>query len=215
MTEPVKTFSIGFEGDAGVRRNRGRAARPRERFGTEHTEFRVQPSAIDLLDTLIWHHDGPFGDSSAIPTYLVSQADARARHRRADRRRRRRSVCRLPAVRRRDCRRSQCPAAAAGAAVTALPTAAGLAQRAALESRAAAASRASCSCRWTIGSRAWTGVFFDDLERLLAGGSSRAAPPSIARAHLRVTGRHRLAVDRRSAVCSRPTSTATCTTICW
>ena len=43
------------------------------RFSTRHTEFRVQPSAIDLLDTLVYHHDGPFADSSAIPTYLVSQ----------------------------------------------------------------------------------------------------------------------------------------------
>jgi asparagine synthase (glutamine-hydrolysing) len=44
-----------------------------DRFKTEHTEFRVPPSAIDLIDTLIWHHDGPFGDSSAIPTYIVSK----------------------------------------------------------------------------------------------------------------------------------------------
>ena len=44
-----------------------------ERFKTDHTEFRVSPSAIDLIDTLIWHHDGPFGDSSAIPTYIVSK----------------------------------------------------------------------------------------------------------------------------------------------
>ena len=38
-----------------------------------HTEFRVKPSAIDLLDQLVYHHDGPFADSSAIPTYLVSK----------------------------------------------------------------------------------------------------------------------------------------------
>ena len=51
----------------------GRRARVAERFKTDHTEFRVKPSAVGLIDTLIWHHDGPFGDSSAIPTYLVSQ----------------------------------------------------------------------------------------------------------------------------------------------
>jgi len=33
----------------------------------------VKPSAVDLIDRLVWHHDGPFGDSSAIPTFLVSQ----------------------------------------------------------------------------------------------------------------------------------------------
>jgi asparagine synthase (glutamine-hydrolysing) len=33
----------------------------------------VAPSAVQLIDRLIWHHDGPFGDSSAIPTFLVSE----------------------------------------------------------------------------------------------------------------------------------------------
>ena len=50
---------------------------------------------VDLIDTLIWHHDGPFGDSSAIPTYIVSKLTRAARHGRADRRRRRRAVRRL------------------------------------------------------------------------------------------------------------------------
>ena len=72
MKEPVRTFSIGFEGDAAFDET-SVARQTAERFGTTHTEFRVKPSAIDLLDTLIYHHDGPFGDSSAIPTYLVAK----------------------------------------------------------------------------------------------------------------------------------------------
>ncbi|MEP7309740.1 MAG: asparagine synthase (glutamine-hydrolyzing) [Acidobacteriota bacterium] len=70
--EPVKTFSIGFEGDAAYDET-AHAREVAERFRTDHTEFRVSPSAVGLIDTLLWHHDGPFGDSSAIPTYLVSQ----------------------------------------------------------------------------------------------------------------------------------------------
>ena len=70
--EPVKTFSIGFEGDSAYDET-SYAREVAERFRTNHTEFRVTPSAIGLIDTLLWHHDGPFGDSSAIPTYLVSQ----------------------------------------------------------------------------------------------------------------------------------------------
>src|SRR6185295_18559079 len=27
----------------------------------------------DLIAKLVWHHDGPFADSSAVPTFLVSQ----------------------------------------------------------------------------------------------------------------------------------------------
>ena len=73
---PVRTFSIGFEGDPAF----DETAYAREvatRFNTSHTEFKVTPSAVDLIDTLLWHHDGPFGDASAIPTYIVSQLTRR------------------------------------------------------------------------------------------------------------------------------------------
>ncbi|MEO7156652.1 MAG: asparagine synthase (glutamine-hydrolyzing), partial [Vicinamibacterales bacterium] len=66
LREPVRTFTIGFEGDAAFDET-SIARNTAARFGTEHTEFRVKPSAVGLLDTLIYHHDGPFGDSSAIP----------------------------------------------------------------------------------------------------------------------------------------------------
>ena len=60
MREPVRTFSIGFEGDAAY--GETAYARKCRQFGTNRTEFRVKPSAIGLLDRLLWHHDGPFGD---------------------------------------------------------------------------------------------------------------------------------------------------------
>lgn len=72
MKEPVRTFSIGFEGDPGFDET-DVARDTAKHFGTDHTEFKVKPSAMDLLDTLVYHHDGPFADSSAIPTYLVSK----------------------------------------------------------------------------------------------------------------------------------------------
>ena len=68
----VRTFSIGFEGDSRFDET-AYAREVAERFKTDHTEFKVTPSAIDLIDALIWHHDGPFGDASAIPTYIVSR----------------------------------------------------------------------------------------------------------------------------------------------
>ena len=37
----------------------------------------VRPDAANLLETLVHHFDEPFGDSSAIPTFLVSQLAAR------------------------------------------------------------------------------------------------------------------------------------------
>jgi len=72
MREPVKTFSIGFDDDR--RFDETRYARlAAQRFGTQHTEFKVQSSAVELIERLVWHYDGPFSDSSAVPTYLLSR----------------------------------------------------------------------------------------------------------------------------------------------
>jgi asparagine synthase (glutamine-hydrolysing) len=70
--EPVRTFAVGFADDASFD-ERSYARIVAERFRTEHHEFVVRPDAVALLDRLLWHHDQPFADSSAIPTYLVCQ----------------------------------------------------------------------------------------------------------------------------------------------
>ena len=73
--EPVKTYSIGFP-VAGY--DETAYAREAAGFlGTDHHEFCVEPDSIDLLPKLVWHYDEPFGDSSAIPTYYVSQYSRR------------------------------------------------------------------------------------------------------------------------------------------
>lgn len=72
MREPVKTFSIGFAGDKAFDET-PYARVAAQHFKTDHTEFLVEPRAIDLIETLVWHHDGPFGDPSGIPTYIVSR----------------------------------------------------------------------------------------------------------------------------------------------
>ena len=72
LDRPVRTFSIGFADDP--RFDETRFARvAAQAFGTDHTEFRVQAESIDLLDDLVRAHDQPFGDSSAIPTFIVSR----------------------------------------------------------------------------------------------------------------------------------------------
>ena len=74
--EPVKTFTIGFEGGDGFD-ERPFARAVANRFGTEHHEEVVHPDAVELIERLVWHHDQPFGDSSAIPTFLLSQVARR------------------------------------------------------------------------------------------------------------------------------------------
>lgn len=69
---PVATFTIGFE-DAGGFDERAYAAAVSRRYKTEHTELVVKPDAASLMERLVWHHDQPFGDSSALPTYLLSE----------------------------------------------------------------------------------------------------------------------------------------------
>lgn len=71
-SRPVKTFSIGFEG-APKHDETGFARMVAQRYGTEHTEFKIKPDAFDLGTRLAWHFDEPFGDSSALPTYIVSK----------------------------------------------------------------------------------------------------------------------------------------------
>jgi asparagine synthase (glutamine-hydrolysing) len=71
MNRPVKTFSIGFAEQDFSELSYARMVA--ERFQTEHHELIVRPQATDLAERLMGHFDEPFGDPSAIPTYLVSE----------------------------------------------------------------------------------------------------------------------------------------------
>src|SRR3954469_9501191 len=73
-SEPLRTFSIGFE-----ERSYDELADARlvaERYGTVHRELVLQPDAALLLPALADAFDEPFADSSSLPTYLVSRLAA-------------------------------------------------------------------------------------------------------------------------------------------
>ena len=72
----VKTFTVGFEGHS-FYDERVHAERVARHIGTEHHASVVKPEAAALLETLLHHHDEPFGDSSALPTYLVARETRR------------------------------------------------------------------------------------------------------------------------------------------
>lgn len=69
---PLRTFSLGFADDATYDETPF-ARQVASRFGTEHTEFMVEAHAVALIDDLVDAYDEPFGDSSAIPTSIVSR----------------------------------------------------------------------------------------------------------------------------------------------
>jgi len=74
LSEPLRTFSIGFEERSF---NELRDVRlVVERYGTRHRELVLRPDAALLLPALADAFDEPFADSSALPTYLVSQLAA-------------------------------------------------------------------------------------------------------------------------------------------
>ena len=68
----VRTFAAGFEDAAYDERQAARQVA--EHCGTEHTELIVRPDPETALDRIVEMYDEPFADSSALPTYLISQA---------------------------------------------------------------------------------------------------------------------------------------------
>jgi asparagine synthase (glutamine-hydrolysing) len=70
-SKPVQTFSIGF--DEPQFDELAHARTVARHFGTEHHEFVVRPDGLSILDRLVEHFDEPFADSSAIPTWYVSE----------------------------------------------------------------------------------------------------------------------------------------------
>jgi asparagine synthase (glutamine-hydrolysing) len=71
---PVSTFSIGFRERSFNELDLARQVA--ERYGTEHHELVVSPRVDELLPRLVGAFDEPFADSSAIPTFLVSELAA-------------------------------------------------------------------------------------------------------------------------------------------
>ena len=68
----LRTFTVGFSSDSRYD-ERPYAATVAKMLDTDHHETLVEARAAELLDELVHHYDQPFGDSSALPTYLVAR----------------------------------------------------------------------------------------------------------------------------------------------
>jgi asparagine synthase (glutamine-hydrolysing) len=71
-TRRVRTYSIGFGGAEGADETEF-ARIAAKAFDTEHTEFHVTPSSIDAIEQVVRLHDGPFGDSTTLPTAILAR----------------------------------------------------------------------------------------------------------------------------------------------
>jgi asparagine synthase (glutamine-hydrolysing) len=67
----TKTFSIGFDVDGYDETPFAREVA--QRYGCDHHEFRVQADAIEILPRMVWHYGEPFADSSALPSFRLSE----------------------------------------------------------------------------------------------------------------------------------------------
>ena len=69
--QQVQTFSIGFS----VKQydESSYARQVANHLKTDHHEFIVEPKAVEVLPSLVRQYDEPFSDSSAIPTWYVSE----------------------------------------------------------------------------------------------------------------------------------------------
>jgi asparagine synthase (glutamine-hydrolysing) len=70
----VRTFSIGFREPEFDELDYARMVA--SRFASQHREAVLEPDVLPVLDDLAWYLDEPFGDASAIPTYMVSKLAA-------------------------------------------------------------------------------------------------------------------------------------------
>ena len=70
----LKTFSIGFAEATHDELPHARAVA--SRFGTDHYDLVLRPDVVQIVEDLTWYLDEPFGDTSAIPTYMVSKLAA-------------------------------------------------------------------------------------------------------------------------------------------
>jgi asparagine synthase (glutamine-hydrolysing) len=76
VSEPLRTFSVGFEEQTFDERDGARAVATR--IGADHHEIVLRAAdTAELLPRVVAAYDEPFGDSSMLPTYAVSELAAR------------------------------------------------------------------------------------------------------------------------------------------
>ncbi|HVH70582.1 MAG TPA: asparagine synthase (glutamine-hydrolyzing), partial [Candidatus Dormibacteraeota bacterium] len=78
MNEPVKTYSVGFEGDGEAFSELPYARMVAKKFETDHHEVIVRASHFsELAEKVIWHLDQPLAENATLANYMVAELAAR------------------------------------------------------------------------------------------------------------------------------------------
>jgi asparagine synthase (glutamine-hydrolysing) len=74
LSAPVKTFSVGFDGDGASFSELPYARLVAERYGTDHHEIVVRGrDLVDQAENVVWHLDQPIADPATLANYMVSE----------------------------------------------------------------------------------------------------------------------------------------------
>jgi asparagine synthase (glutamine-hydrolysing) len=78
LDRPVKTFSVGFEGDGQRFSELPHARVVAEKHKTDHHEIIVRPvDLVDLAEKIVWHLDQPLAEHATLANYLLAEHAAR------------------------------------------------------------------------------------------------------------------------------------------
>jgi asparagine synthase (glutamine-hydrolysing) len=78
LNEPVKTFSVGFEGDGEAFSELPYARLVAQRYETDHHEVFVgAQDFINLAEKVAWHLDQPIADQAALANYMLAEIASR------------------------------------------------------------------------------------------------------------------------------------------
>ena len=78
LSRPVKTFSVGFEGNGAIFSELPYARLVSQRYKTDHHEILLKPGDIaDLAEKIIWHLDQPIADNACVANYMVAELASR------------------------------------------------------------------------------------------------------------------------------------------
>jgi asparagine synthase (glutamine-hydrolysing) len=78
LEQPVRTYSIGFEGKGAAFSELPYARLVAQQYETDHHEVFLAPEHVpELARKVVWHLDQPVGDEETIPNYAVSELASR------------------------------------------------------------------------------------------------------------------------------------------